>query len=67
MDVNMGKVVKEIRKQLGMTQRTLAELCNVDAKTVRNLERTGRGRIGNLESMLDAMGYELEAVPKCGR
>ena len=66
MYYHMGDVVRELRHQKGWTQLQLAQYAGVARHTVRDIEKTGLGRITSLERILGVMGYELEVVPKHG-
>ena len=52
----VGNAIKERRKILKITQRTLAELAGVGINTLTKIERGE----GNLEKILDTLGLELQ-------
>jgi transcriptional regulator with XRE-family HTH domain len=56
----LGKVIKDRRKQLGITQPHLAELANVSKNTLYKLERgTSNPSWEVVENLLDVLGLEL--------
>ncbi|HSF26044.1 MAG TPA: helix-turn-helix domain-containing protein [Actinomycetes bacterium] len=59
-----GAGVARRRRELGLTQRDLADLADVAVATVQGLE-AGRlaTRLGSLAAILDALGLTLTAVP----
>lgn len=60
-----AQILREIRKEQGLSQRRLVELAGVNRSTYRAIE-AGRVpmRMGDLEKVLDALGYELEIHAK---
>ena len=58
---SMGNAIKERRKMLKITQRTLAELSGVGINTLTKIERNeGNPTIEVLERVLDTLGLELQ-------
>ena len=57
----VGNAIKERRKILKITQRTLAELASVGINTLTKIERgEGNPPIEVLEKILDTLGLELQ-------
>jgi len=57
----VGSAIKERRKILKITQRTLAELAGVGINTLTKIERgEGNPTIEVLEKILDTLGLELQ-------
>lgn len=58
-----GALIKSLREDQGYTQRTLAVAAKVNRNTLRRIEAGDTtGGVGILESVLWALGYELEAL-----
>ena len=58
--MTIGNAIKERRKMLKITQRTLAELAGVGINTLTKIERNeGNPSLDVLERILDALGLEL--------
>lgn len=61
----MAKLLAEMRREAGLTQKRLADLAGVHKNTVSLLERDQRGvTAALLERLLEPLGYELEIVKK---
>jgi len=57
---SLGKTIKNRRKELGITQPTLAELANVSKNTIYKLERGDNNpSIKVLNQLLEVLGLEL--------
>ncbi len=57
----IGDVIKERRKMLKITQRTLAELSGVGINTLTKIERNeGNPTLEVLERILDTLGLTLQ-------
>jgi transcriptional regulator with XRE-family HTH domain len=65
MQKNFGQILKERRKQLGITQRHLAELAEVSYNTVYKIE-TGQvsPTIELLQKLIVVLGMELKLEVK---
>ena len=60
-----GGLVKELREQRGTSQRALADKACVNRSTLRSIEAgLTTGDIITIERLLDALGYELEALDR---
>ncbi len=58
-----GDLIKELREEQGLTQRQLASQAGVNRTTLRRIEsKRARGDIDVIETLLDYLGYELEAI-----
>ena len=58
-----GRLIREIRKEKGISIKQLSELAGVAATTIGGIERNGYNTsIQVLEKILFALGYELEAM-----
>ncbi|MFP4598869.1 MAG: helix-turn-helix domain-containing protein [Persicimonas sp.] len=60
-----GKIIRHRRKELGVDQRTLAQLADVSVHTVSDIE-SGKGNptIEVLGKVLDVLGLELSIRTK---
>lgn len=59
--MTIGNAIKERRKMLKITQRTLAELAGVGINTLTKIERNeGNPSLDVLERILDTLGLELQ-------
>ena len=62
---DFGKLIKRERTRQGMTQEVLGDKACTTKEAVGFIERNQRNpRMDTLESILDALGYELKAVKK---
>ena len=57
-----GQIVKMLRTSNGWSQRDLAEESGVSPNTIANVERGSNCTVLILESLVEAMGYELEIL-----
>lgn len=64
---DIGEIIRYIREESGYTMKNLADRCGIDRRTVGRIENTGYGNIKSVETVLSALGYELEVVPINGR
>jgi HTH-type transcriptional regulator / antitoxin HipB len=57
--------IRARRKELGLTQRALSDLAGCSPRFLRQLER-GKAtvRLDKLQSVLGALGLELDAAPR---
>ena len=63
--MTIGNAIKERRKMLKITQRTLAELAGVGINTLTKIERNeGNPSLDVLERILDTLGLELRVGTK---
>jgi len=61
----LGSMLRERRMALAITQRQLAEMCDLAPNTIIQLERgTGNARLNTLLSVLDVLGLSLDLMPK---
>jgi y4mF family transcriptional regulator len=62
---NIGKIIKERRKDLGLTQNTLALLSQVGINTIVSIERGSKSpSVETLTKVADVLGLELQLVIK---
>jgi y4mF family transcriptional regulator len=62
---NIGKAIRNRRKELGITQPHLAELANVSTNTLYKLERgQGNPSLDILEKLTEVLGMELKLEVK---
>ena len=62
---NWSEILRELRKQAGMTQAELAYRAAMSQRTVAEYENTNTPRqlsIYKVETILAALGYELDAI-----
>lgn len=58
----IGTIIKDRRKEFGITQRRLAELAEVNINTLTQMERgEGNPTVQTLEKVLKIIGMELTA------
>ncbi len=58
-----GDLIHQLREDLRLSQRKLADEAHVNRSTLRRIEEgTARGDIDVIERLLGYMGYELEAL-----
>ena len=58
--MNIGKVIKERRALLGISQQDLSDYSGVGISTVKDLERgVGNPSIDTLKKILDVVGLEM--------
>lgn len=63
--LNVSKTIKDLRKLRHFTQRELADRAMISRQTVWNVEQENHGTtVYTFERLLNAMGFELEIVPK---
>ena len=59
-----GQIVRMLRKNKGWTIAELAFRSGISANTVTNVERGSNCTILVFDSLIEAMGYELEILKK---
>ena len=59
-----SEILSDIRRESGLTRTELSALSGVGASTIENYERCKilEPSIYKIESLLHAMGYELDAI-----
>jgi transcriptional regulator with XRE-family HTH domain len=58
--MDIGKVIKERRALLGISQQDLSDYSGVGISTVKDLERgVGNPSIETLKKILDVVGFEI--------
>lgn len=62
--IQIGDVVRYIRKSKKISCDELATRSGIGLNTVKNIERGHNATLKSIESVLDVMGYELEIVEK---
>ncbi len=59
---NIGSIIKERRKEFGITQNDLAKLAEININTLTQIERgEGNPTVRTLEKVLRIIGMELTA------
>ena len=62
---NIGQIIKARRKELGLTQNTLALLSQVGINTIVSIERGSKSpSIETLTKVADVLGLDLQLVIK---
>lgn len=62
---NIGKIIKERRKSLNITQPILAALAGVGLNTLVAIERgNGNAKIKSILSILDTLGLKIDITLK---
>jgi len=64
MSKHWSLILSEIRKEAGVTRAELSVLSGVASSTIENYERQiiKEPSIDKMESLLEALGYELDAI-----
>lgn len=63
MKTDWSTLIRELREEAGLSQRELAKRAAVNRSTIRRIESgDARGDIDSLETLMGALGYELEVV-----
>tara|TARA_R110002074_G_scaffold94472_3_gene206200 strand:- start:262 stop:462 length:201 start_codon:yes stop_codon:yes gene_type:complete len=64
MPQHWSGILTDLRKESGLTRVRLAELSGVGVTTIENYEKSkiDEPSIYKVEALLNAMGYELDAV-----
>lgn len=61
----IGNIIRMRRKELGITQQELADICDVGINTLVAIERgQGNPSVGTLAKIASAVGYELVLARK---
>lgn len=62
---NIGQIIKARRKELGLTQNTLALLSQVGINTIVSIERGSKSpSVDTLTKVADVLGLELRLMVK---
>jgi y4mF family transcriptional regulator len=68
MDTMIGKNIKEIRKQAGLTQKELAYRVGVGLRFLRELEQGKRTvRMDKVSEVLEFLGYHIGVKKNAGK
>ena len=59
-----GEMIKMCRKKLKWTRPMLSEVSGIGVNTILSVERNSDCKVSTFEKLLEAMGYELEILPK---
>ena len=59
-----GEMVKILRKRLGWSRAKLSEESGLHINTVTNAERNPDCYLSTFEKLIEAMGYEIEILPR---
>ena len=65
--VNWCQLIKELRKESGISQKDLADRAQMPQRTIAEYENVGAGRqlsVHKIEAILDALGYEIDVFLK---
>lgn len=60
MTLGYGDIIRKRRKELGMTQKELADAACVHLSTVKNFERSGSGNLDCFLSILGALFLRVD-------
>lgn len=61
---DLGLKILELRKAKGLTQEELVERCNINVRTIQRIEAGEVSpRSHTIKSIMDALGYDYEALP----
>lgn len=61
-----GDLVRKLRMERGIAQRTLATGVQMNRSTIRNIEDGKNRDISRIERVLTFFGYDLDAIPQHG-
>ena len=66
MMTDWGKIIKECRKEAGLSQEYAANAARLSPKWLGSLERWNQQNptVSKLERILDVYGYDLEAIQR---
>lgn len=66
METDWGKIIKECRKEAGLSQEDAANAAGLSPTWLGSLERGNQRNptVTNLERILDVYGYDLEAIQR---
>lgn len=65
--MNSSRILRHARRRAGLTQRRLAELAGVKQPVIARIESgAGEPRVGTMERLLKACGFDLELAPRLG-
>jgi len=63
--VRFGQRIRALRKELGLSQEALAELCDLDRTYISDIERGLRNvALRNIETLAEALGVSLSDLFK---
>jgi y4mF family transcriptional regulator len=62
----IGQTIKEARNRLGLSQVELAQLAGVSYRPIYQIEDGKSIRLATLLQLCDALGLDLEALPRRG-
>tara|TARA_R100000781_G_scaffold82161_2_gene50632 strand:- start:189 stop:449 length:261 start_codon:yes stop_codon:yes gene_type:complete len=60
----VGKILKDIRLERGMSVQAVADVCDVAPSTIRNYENSIHPQLDAVESIAAALGYEVDILLK---
>ena len=65
MSEHWAQILYDLRKESGLTREELSKISGVGSNTIENYEKQKirEPSIYKIEALLDAMGYELDALP----
>lgn len=64
MRTDTGEIIKMCRKSLNWSRPRLSEKSGVSLDTVINVERHNNCKFSTFEKLIEAMGYEIEILPR---
>lgn len=59
-----GDMIRMLRKKLGWTRNKLSDASGLGVSTILNAERNSDCKVSTFEKLIEAMGYDLEILPK---
>ena len=59
-----GEIVRMCRKSLKWSRPKLSNASGLSLQTIINVERQNNCKFDTFEKLIEAMGYELEILPK---
>jgi transcriptional regulator with XRE-family HTH domain len=64
-EIRLGSFIREKRKKLKITQSDLAEVSNMTAKALSDIENLKADpKLSSVEKLLDNLGYKLKIIDR---
>ena len=61
---DVGQIIRACRNTRKWTKVKLSQVSGVSLDTIINVERKSDCRLSTFEKLIEAMGYEIEILPK---
>ena len=60
----IGKILREIRKERGMSIAHVSDISAVPSNTIRMFEKSQHKQLDSIEALCEALGYEIDILLK---